>query len=338
MILNKNENRSPVQSMAAQMNPSGLSVEKPKKSFAVKSTAWKFAQRPLFITMATVRRTNAKARLRNFLPGGRSFLASHILDNNNKAESHRLGSENSEDALSWNVFGELCRRGLIHLAYNFLTGENIEAAQVKLFLWGLNIEFLGDKAEFWACLETVRTELEKDIKQFRTEPDIMLLGPNKLVVIEAKFTSGNTVCVEDEDEDAVGEKPKSRDGLIRRYIENNKLWLPVLCRQDLGEKVHSQLLRMIVFASTMAQMNDLDWKVVNLVSLTQWKNGGTRCRKGCDFENPREFIPAKVRDHFQFLSWEELYNAILANEPRATEIAEYLQRKTAHLSKAFNLE
>ena len=36
---------------------------------------------------------------------------------------------------------------------------------------------------------------------------------------------------------------------------------------------------MIVFASTMAQMNDLDWKVVNLVSRTQWKKGALDAEK-----------------------------------------------------------
>jgi hypothetical protein len=252
-----------------------------------------------------------EARLRNFLPGGRSFLAAHILDNKNKAESHRLGSENSEDALTWNIFGELHRRGLIHLAYNFLTGENVEAGQVKLFLWGLEIDFVGNTANFWNCLEKVRKELEKGIKRFLTEPDIMLLGPSNLVLVEAKFTSGNAVCVEGEDVE--DEKPKSRDGLIQRYIENNKLWQPVLCSQDVGEKIHSQLLRMIVFASAIAHMNNLQWKVVNLVSQTQWKECARR--KGSDFDDPTEFIPQKVRDRFQFLCWEELYTAILANQP-----------------------
>jgi len=38
------------------------------------------------------------------------------------------------------------------------------------------------------------------------------------------------------------------------------------------------------------------------------------------------------------LSWEELYKAILAKEPRATEIAEYMQKKTANLSRAFDFE
>jgi len=39
-----------------------------------------------------------KSRLRNILPFGRDFVAKHILDNPHKAESYRLGSENSEDA------------------------------------------------------------------------------------------------------------------------------------------------------------------------------------------------------------------------------------------------
>ena len=54
-----------------------------------------------------------------------------------------------------------------------------------------------------------------------------------------------------------------------------------------------------------------------------------------DFDDPTEFIPQKVRNSFQFLSWEELYTAILANQPGAKEIAEYMEKKTANLSKAF---
>lgn len=184
----------------------------------------------------------SQARLRNFLPGGTQFLAKHILGNKNKAESHRLGSENSEDALSWNVFGELHRRGLIHLAYNYFTGENIEAARVRLFLWGLHIDFVGDKAEPWVCLKEVRDELEKGVNSFLTEPDIMLLGPDRLVVIEAKLTSGNPICVEADDVE--GKKPTTRGGLIQRYIAGNKLWQPLLREKDvphaLADEAHSR--------------------------------------------------------------------------------------------------
>lgn len=273
-----------------------------------------------------------EARLRNFLPDGREFLETWILRNKNKAETHRLGSENSEDALTWNVFGELHRCGLIHLAYNFFTGEGVGTGQVKLFLWGLELDFVGNKAKPCESLEEVRRELEKGIKRFLTEPDIMLLGPNELILIEAKFTSGNPVCIEGTD--CADEKPKSRDSLIQRYIENNKLWEPVLCRQDVGEKVHSQLLRMIVFASTMAQIMDKQqWKVINLVSRTRWDNCAHS--KGYDHRDPTEFIPTRVRDHFQFSYWEHLYKETLASDPRTAEIAEYMQRKSANLSKAF---
>lgn len=279
----------------------------------------------------------SQARLRNFLPGGTQFLAKHILGNKNKAESHRLGSENSEDALSWNVFGELHRRKLIHLAYNYFTGENIGAGGVRLFLWGLQIDFVGDKAEPWVCLKEIRDELERGVNSFLTEPDIMLLGPDRLVVIEAKLTSGNPICVEGDDVE--GKKPTTRSGLIQRYIAGNKLWQPLLCDQDVSEeKVHSQLLRMIIFASTMAQRLSVDWKLVNLVSRTQWAKVGTRRRKGYDFSDPGAFIPTKVRGHFQFSSWEELYTGILFRDPRATDIAEYMQNKTVNLSKAFELQ
>ncbi|MGI0085870.1 MAG: hypothetical protein ACREBQ_12390, partial [Nitrososphaerales archaeon] len=201
-----------------------------------------------------------------------------------------------------------------------MTGEDAETGQVKLFLWGLDIDFERNTAIPCECLRKVREKLENGITCFRTEPDIMLLGPNHLVLIEAKFTSGNTVCVDDED--VVGEKPKSREGLLKRYIENNDLWQPVLSRQDVGERIHSQLLRMIVFASTMAQMrNKQQWKLVNLVSRTQWDK--CRHRKGSDFRDPTEFIPARVRDCFQFLYWEQFYNAILATDLLANEIAEY---------------
>jgi hypothetical protein len=39
----------------------------------------------------------------------REFFQRNILDNPSKAETHRLGYENSEDALTWNVFARLAK-------------------------------------------------------------------------------------------------------------------------------------------------------------------------------------------------------------------------------------
>src|SRR5207248_86746 len=100
----------------------------------------------------------------------------------------------------------------------------------------------------------------------------MLLTSKRLVCIEAKFTSGNPLCTEKAVKE--NEKPKSKAAVMKKYIEENRLWArPLFSAKDFGEKVYSQLLRILVFTSTMAQLHDppLDWMVVNLVSETQFK-------------------------------------------------------------------
>ena len=61
-----------------------------------------------------------EARLRNFIV--RPELARAIaLGKGMKAESHRLGYEMSEDALSWNVFVSLAEAGKLQAAAEYLT-------------------------------------------------------------------------------------------------------------------------------------------------------------------------------------------------------------------------
>lgn len=187
----------------------------------------------------------------------------------------------------------------------------------------------------------VRKCLEKGIKAFFTEPDIMILGPNHLVCIEAKFTSGNPIVLKGKP-DKEGEKPNSRDGLIERYILGNKLWhRPAITPEELGEKIHSQILRMIVFTSTMAQQPELegrDWIVANLVSKTQWDKAKTKLHKDNDFTDPTPSIPASVRNNFRFISWEDnIYEKVLKNDSALVELSSYMKNKTANLQEAFKL-
>ncbi len=279
-----------------------------------------------------------KARLRNILPFAKGFFEKHILDNKLKAESHRLGNENSEDALTWNIFAGFLHYNKMHTIYNKITGENASTDKLRLFLWGIEINFDAPKVEFWQPLLRVRNELEKDIKCFHTEPDIMILGPKYLVAIEAKFTSGNTVAI-DKETSTDGEKPKSREGLINRYIVNNTIWKqPVIGPEDIGEKVHSQLLRMLVFTSTMAQLEKKDWIVANLVSKTQWCQKKKHKAKEYDFNDPTSSIPATVRSNFKFISWEDnIYKEIIKEDSELTELSKYMREKTANLKTAFDL-
>lgn len=288
------------------------------------------------------REDKKKARLRNLLLfGGEDFVTKVILNNEHKAESHRLGYENSEDALTWNIFGGLLYYEQLHHIYNQLTGSNSSPDQLELFLWGLRIDFNAQQTETWEPLMKVRKSLEKGIKHFFTEPDIMILGPSHLVCIEAKFTSGNPIVLNGK-ADKEGEKPNSRGGLIKRYIWDNKLWhRPVIKPEELGDRIHSQLLRMIVFTSTIAQQPGLegrDWIVANLVSKTQWGKINIKLHKDKDFTDPAPSIPVNIRNKFRFISWEdEIYENILKNNSTLNVLSKYMKNKTANMEKAFEI-
>jgi hypothetical protein len=121
----------------------------------------------------------------------RGFFEKHILGNDFKFESHRLGTERSEDTLSYNVFRSLQRVGLLHEVVRLCTGIKANH-EPRLYLWGL--EMKEEAVEPWDLLVAARERFESDLPVNRplTEPDIALYQPGEyLVLIEAKFTSAN---------------------------------------------------------------------------------------------------------------------------------------------------
>lgn len=284
------------------------------------------------------------ARLRNFL-FHKEFVRDYVLDNKTKAETHRLGYENSEDALSWNVFVPLMDVGKLSDAVRWLSGKDITGTP-ELYLWGMKIAWNGnDKACEYPPLLNARKKFENDIRRFPTEPDIMLIIPGKLVMcIEAKFTSGNPVT-EEGIHSKPGEKPKNPEGLIGRYMGRWKAASRYLDLEFISkvEKPHSQIFRNIIFAAWMAEKTGADWHVVNLVSDTQWQLGKSRKQKthGYDFNDPtnavRSYLHDDFKDNFTFRTWEELYRDLVEGDHRLGELRDYFQQKTACLERAFNL-
>ena len=75
--------------------------------------------------------------LDNFIVGHK--LIGQIADGSSgKAETSRLGHENSEDALTWNVFRSLQEAGLLHLLAPLLCECN-EPVEPELYVWGSGI-------------------------------------------------------------------------------------------------------------------------------------------------------------------------------------------------------
>jgi hypothetical protein len=82
--------------------------------------------------------TENRSRLCNFIV--RQDLVEEIaLAVGAKAESHRLGYEMSEDALSWNVFVSLAVARKLKDAAYFLTGRTL-TTEPDLYLWGKRVD------------------------------------------------------------------------------------------------------------------------------------------------------------------------------------------------------
>src|SRR4051794_32843811 len=69
---------------------------------------------------------------------GRDLIRRIIAGEAGKAETGRLGNENSEDALSWNVFRSLQEANLLRSAATALVDAPF-AGPLELYLWGSRI-------------------------------------------------------------------------------------------------------------------------------------------------------------------------------------------------------
>jgi hypothetical protein len=188
----------------------------------------------------------------------------------------------------------------------------------------------------FAPLDSARQSFEKGIAKFVTEPDVMMYVPGQLLVlIEAKFTSGNTIAPF-EANDLPGEKPRSRDGILSRYSSDALPDGTLLKPQSQGS-FYSQLYRNIVFASFMAKHLNVDWSVVNLVGGKQFESRKNKA----EFQDPSPFIhsilPHTSHNRFRFHSWERLYEDQIVKNKQLTELAQYLSNKSANCAMAFSI-
>ncbi len=261
------------------------------------------------------------AALRNIL-FERDYFNDHILRHPAKAEKGRFCHETSEDALTWNVFSRLASTRSLAMLLSAFTDVSLKK-EPELYLWGLSVR-LGDssKPALFPQLKCARKAFEEDVRRFKTEPDIMLYVPGQLLVLmEAKFTSGNTVASDNMYDDRPGEKPRSRKGIIERYTPG-KLPHGTLLAPPSSGAFYSQLYRNLVFAIYMANELKVRWGLVNLVC-----EGRFRQRQGeVEFQDPTQFIhallPPESRSYFRFYNWERLYADHVAGAVELNDLAE----------------
>jgi len=251
--------------------------------------------------------------IQNFLIGQK------LVDRVQKVERWRLGNENSEDALTWNVFLGLARLGGLKSLFRLLTGTEAES-EPELFLWGNR---LWPEVSSWERLFEVRQQLESR-RGIPTEPDAALRVPGQAVVlVEAKFGSPNGTF------DKKGRTTRELEAFLSTYrarIENvDPLKRDWILNQE-PRDVLEQLIRNIIFAQWLAGQNEKPF-VANLV-------------RDIDAGNVEQVLGPHLNSgvvEFRRVTWEEIFRLPEIHTPEGLILKQYLRQKTRNLAAAFSL-
>jgi len=256
----------------------------------------------------------------------REQFAEKLLKSPYKYDRARLAHECSEDALVWNTFVSMMDAGKLHRVVQLVTGQRC-AEEPQLFLWGLKIN--KTTVEPWDLLVAARERFESDLPVCRpqTEPDVgLLIHGHLLILLEAKFTSGNTIY----QSDATNKLFDMTIGqLVTIYRDNSlKMMDDGAARQR--RSLNEQLWRNAVLAEWMARQDSARTEayVCNLV------------REGYEDQVCEAFLTLmrpESRGNFEQLTWETVHQTVATDRRQMPALCRYLEQKTARLKPAFRL-
>lgn len=202
-----------------------------------------------------------------------------------KRES-RVARDNSEDAVTWNVFRFLERDNLVEITLSSIISVALRSSEV--IYWSYSQE----ENSSWSELNKAREEFGEEIKR-SSEPDIIIKTDNCLLFIEAKLTAGN-------------ETVPSNIRNFKKYKTGGDNWFSKVFESDyktvtIAEKKY-ELLRFWLLGTWIAKQRDLDFYLVNLVLSEREKNIETVFKRHL-YENQRM--------RFIRITWEDIYQQIL---------------------------
>jgi hypothetical protein len=237
-----------------------------------------------------------------------------------KRES-RIVRDNSEDAVTWNVFRFLERNNLIEIILGSILDVTLKSAEA--IYWS----YSQRENSSWSELNKAREEFGEEIRR-SSEPDIIIKTDKALFFIEAKLTSPNKIDFDR------NHKAKDKEERIKRYSRGERF----LKRQFGGiiDPGYYELGRFWVIGCSMAEKLKKDFYLVNLVL----------ARKEKDIERDLEkYIDNNQRRKFLRLTWEDVYQFISKGSlTKDKEIMlEYFRNKTigydgnGRLQRAFSI-
>ena len=204
----------------------------------------------------------------------------------------RLGSENSEDAKSWNLFRTLQLNNDMKKYYS-LIGMRDECK--KVLFWGLD----PDTGEFDRDLKSVLDDMEPpDLwKVQQTEPDIIMIGENTMVFNECKLGKPGANI------DAWNRKEEF-SAKHRLYKEKARPFFKQVFIKDFDEKGrrYYQLMRNYIIGEHFAHTLNKAFHLAVLVSEKNKAHSGLAHEE--EFGRFCSYLVEDSRCHF--LTWEQL--------------------------------
>jgi hypothetical protein len=228
-----------------------------------------------------------------------------------KAETWRLGNENSEDALSFNVFRSLQEAGRLAEAARVLTGLELDR-EPELIVWGHRL----DEATVHpaAELKTALNDLEGTSGQ-QTEPDVILRIPGwGWIFVEAKLASPTSTY-------------KGRRHKLATWKERyatSGLFDPAALAAADPDTFPEQLLRNVAVAHAVAA-----GERVAVVALVREKYAPAVADWAANYLAVKDIIT-------RLASWERLY-ALTEGNQELKKLRDYLADKSVNLRQAFAL-
>lgn len=237
-----------------------------------------------------------------------------------KRES-RMEENNSEDALTWNVFRFIERNDLISSFTKEVIG--IDVKEPNLIYWS----YSQSNKDTWPLLDKGRNIFELNPAK-GSEPDLIIYGKNAVIIVEAKFGAGNTT---------IPSKPYVED----KYVNGAQCWWRQVFRDNFKtvaiENRKYELSRFWLIGSWIANDIGTDFYLTNL-TLEKQSNNIER-----DF---KQHIKEDKNRTFKRITWEQIYNFVSSCNCQISQkeiLLDYFRNKTlgydanGNIRKAFTI-
>lgn len=237
-----------------------------------------------------------------------------------KRES-RIARDNSEDAVTWNVFRFLERNNLVEKTLNPIIGVPLKSSEV--IYWS----YSQKENSSWSELNKARKEFGEEIKR-SSEPDVIIKTDDTLLFIEAKLTAGNET-----DPSNKSSSKKYENGGDNSF---SKVFKSAYKTIAIDEKKY-ELMRFWLLGTWIAKQQGLDFYLVNLVLSEREKDIEAIFKRHLYKNQKMKFIR---------ITWEDLYQQILNRGSSKIDedmMIKYFRNKTigydgnGRLQKAFSI-